>query len=109
VRDCLPLVEAMRAERHVQIVDALPATPLLVMADLQRLQQVVINLLSNGCKYNREGGQLSVSAREESDTIVVDICDTGLGMTAAEQAELFQPFKRPTRGAVTEAASQALV
>jgi len=98
VRDCLPLVEAMRAERHVQIVDALPATPLLVMADPQRLQQVVINLLSNGCKYNREGGQLSVSAREESDTIVVDICDTGLGMTAAEQAELFQPFKRPTRG-----------
>ena len=98
VRDCLPLVDAMRAERHVQIVDALPATPLLVMADPQRLQQVFINLLSNGCKYNRDGGQLSVSAREEDDAIVIDLCDTGLGMTEAEQAELFQPFKRPTQG-----------
>ena len=39
-----------------------------------------------------------MSAREETDAIVVDICDTGLGMTEAEQAELFQPFKRPTRG-----------
>ncbi|MDI1350247.1 ATP-binding protein [Aquabacterium sp.] len=98
VRDCLPLVDAMRAERHVQIVDALPATPLWVMADPQRLQQVFINLLSNGCKYNRDGGQLSVSAREEDDAIVIDLCDTGLGMTEAEQAELFQPFKRPTQG-----------
>ncbi|TDP80975.1 signal transduction histidine kinase [Aquabacterium commune] len=98
VRDCLPLVEAMRAERHVHIVDALPTAPLLVTADPQRLQQVFINLLSNGCKYNRDGGQLSVSAREEPDAIVIDLCDTGLGMTAAEQAELFQPFKRPTQG-----------
>ncbi len=98
MRDCLPLVAAIGAERHVHIVDALPTTPLLVMADPQRLQQVFINLLSNGCKYNREGGQLSVSAREDTDAIVVDICDTGLGMTEAEQAELFQPFKRPTRG-----------
>lgn len=98
LRDCLPLVDAVRTERRVNIVDALPATPLWVMADPQRLQQVFINLLSNGCKYNRDGGQLSVAAHEEADAIVIDICDTGLGMTSAEQAALFQPFQRPTQG-----------
>ena len=97
VRDCLPLIENVRAERQVTLLDALPEAPLWVQADPQRLQQVVINLLSNGCKYNSEGGQLGLSARQEEGMAVLDVCDTGQGLSRAEQAELFQPFKRPAR------------
>ncbi|MCH8178941.1 MAG: PAS domain-containing protein [Proteobacteria bacterium] len=97
LRECLPLVETVRQERQVQVTDDLPAEPLSVWADPQRLQQVLINLLSNGCKYNRPGGQLRVSARTDGADIVVDIADSGIGLTPAEQAELFQPFRRPAR------------
>lgn len=96
--DCLPLVETVRQARGVRVVDALPTEPLSVWADPQRLQQVLINLLSNGCKYNRAGGELRVTARVEGEAIAVDVCDEGLGLSEAEQAELFQPFRRPAKG-----------
>lgn len=98
LHDCLPLVETVRQARGVQVVDALPAEPLSVWADPQRLQQVLVNLLSNGCKYNRPGGQLRVAARVEGEAIAVDVCDEGIGLSEAEQADLFQPFRRPAKG-----------
>lgn len=98
VRDCLPLIDAVRQQHQIRLVDALPEAPLPVWADRQRLQQVFINLLNNGCKYNREAGELRISAREDGNAIVVEVSDSGIGMSEAEQAELFQPFKRPAKG-----------
>lgn len=94
LRECLPLIEVMRASQNVRLVDQLPPEPVWVHADPQRLQQVFINLLSNGCKYNRPGGMLSYAARVDGAEVVVDISDTGIGMSQDEAAELFQPFKR---------------
>ena len=100
LRACLPLIEPVRRSRHVEVVDALPSAPLWVWADAQRLQQVFINLLSNGCKYNRDGGRLSLSARTDGDDhIVVDVGDMGAGLTPQEITELFQPFKRMSKTA----------
>lgn len=97
LRDCLPLIDTVRQAHHIQLVDDLPAEPLWVWADPQRLQQVLINLLSNGCKYNRPGGQLRVSARAEGSQVALDVCDTGVGLSPQEQSELFLPFRRPAR------------
>lgn len=65
-----------------------------VQADAVRLRQVLINLLSNAIKYNRPGGQVTLAARLVDDRVELAVIDTGLGMTAAQQAQLFQPFNR---------------
>ncbi|MBH2015577.1 MAG: HAMP domain-containing histidine kinase [Burkholderiales bacterium] len=99
LRDCLPLVDGVRQARRLHIDDQLPSEPLIAQADPQRLQQVFTNLLSNACKYNREGGTITLSARLEGDRVVASIRDSGAGLSAGEQAELFQAFKRVGRQA----------
>lgn len=63
-------------------------------ADRVRLRQVLVNLLSNALKYNRQGGQVQVRARRQGAHVAVAVQDTGIGMNAAQQAQLFEPFNR---------------
>ena len=94
LRASLALVEPERARARVQLVDELPAVTPAVLVDPQRLQQVFVNLLSNGCKYNRPGGLLTLGFMEEATQITLTFTDQGRGIGTDERAELFQPFKR---------------
>lgn len=97
VRACTALLNSHLAPRQLTLLEQLPSSPLWVQADPQRLHQVLINLLTNACKYNRQGGRVTVRAHvspSDARLIVIQIADTGMGLSAADQAELFQPFKR---------------
>jgi PAS domain S-box-containing protein len=69
-----------------------------VRADARRLRQILANLMSNAIKYNLHGGQVSLAARR----LVVDgapgwelgVRDTGRGLSAEQQAHLYEPFNR---------------
>jgi signal transduction histidine kinase len=63
-------------------------------ADRGDLDRVFMNLISNGIKYNRQGGTLTVSVDPRPDRVEIRFTDTGIGMSAAEQAGLFQEFYR---------------
>ena len=81
--------------RQVAIDTGVPFGLPAVMADPLRLQQVLINLISNAVKYNREGGRLSVMAGAGDDARVwIRVSDTGLGMSTEQLSMLFQPFNR---------------
>jgi signal transduction histidine kinase/CheY-like chemotaxis protein len=72
----------------------------LVRADPTRLDQVLLNLLSNGVKYNRPGGHVALRARPlPGGEVEIRVEDDGLGMTIEQQAALFQPFNRLGRQA----------
>lgn len=71
-----------------------PAPELQANADATRMQQCVLNLVSNGIKYNRPGGRVHLSARTEAGGIAVQVTDTGRGMTAEQLAHLFERFNR---------------
>ncbi|MGE5452880.1 MAG: ATP-binding protein [Acidobacteriota bacterium] len=97
IRACTALLTSHLAPRRLTLNEQLPETPLWAEADPKRLHQVLINLLTNACKYNREGGQVTVRADiapGDAHRIVIRIADTGVGLAGHEQAELFQPFKR---------------
>lgn len=66
-----------------------------VMADVQRLKQVAINLLSNGVKYNREGGRVDISCEStpQGNTRIL-FKDTGRGISPEDMEKLFTPFQR---------------
>ncbi len=74
-----------------------------VHADNQRLKQVLINLLSNALKYNREGGEVRISVDPVgSDRMRIAVSDTGPGIDADSLAKLFTPFERLHAGAEVE-------
>ena len=90
----LSLVEPERQAFQIEVRNEVPAQMEPVLADPRRLQQVLVNLFSNGCKYNRRGGRLTIVSRDVGERVCLDIRDEGVGLSEAELAELFQPFKR---------------
>ena len=76
--------------------------PLFVRTDEKRLRQILINLLSNAIKYTQEGGAtLSITYR--SQTALVEVTDTGIGIAAEDLERVFEPFER---GSSPDAAMQ---
>ena len=78
-------------------LDSGTVAALHVLADNQRLRQVLLNLLSNAIKYNRHDGTGTVTvtaARAADGRVRIAVADTGRGLDAEEQARLFTPFDR---------------
>lgn len=65
-----------------------------VRADRIHLKQVIINLLSNGIKYNKSNGSLSLTCERRSNFIKISITDTGIGIPKKKQKKLFTAFSR---------------
>lgn len=96
VQETLELVGPLAAARSVTIA-ALAAADfdLYVMADRQRLKQVLLNILSNAIKYNREGGGVKLScARDGSARARISVADTGVGIPTEDIPRVFEPFER---------------
>jgi CheY-like chemotaxis protein/anti-sigma regulatory factor (Ser/Thr protein kinase) len=71
---------------------SLPATPLHVDADPTRLEQILVNILSNAAKYTSPGGHISVSALEEGGEAVFRVRDTGMGISREMLPRIFDLF-----------------
>ena len=65
-----------------------------VQADPLRLKQVLLNLLGNAIKYNQRGGSVALTLADLGDQVRLDVADTGPGLSAEQQARLFQAFER---------------
>lgn len=73
------------------ITDDLP----MIMADEQRLTQIIFNLFSNAVKYTFEGGDITIrAALNPGGMLQVEVEDTGVGMTPDQVSKLFRPFYR---------------
>ncbi|MCL7462566.1 ATP-binding protein [Pseudomonas sp. NW5] len=92
--ECLDLIRPQIRQQHLQLASRLPDGRLLVLAEPRRLRQILLNLLSNAVKYNRPRGQVSLTYRIEGDRLRVIVDDTGIGIAAEQQAQLFSPFQR---------------
>jgi PAS domain S-box-containing protein len=89
------LVRPLGSARRVSLkADAGGAAGLHARADRQRLRQVLVNLVSNAVKYNRDGGEVRVSCVLDRGTVRILVSDTGPGIPPHKKARLFQPFER---------------
>jgi two-component system phosphate regulon sensor histidine kinase PhoR len=65
-----------------------------VVADIGRLEQVLVNLLDNAIKYTPENGLIRISTKEEGDTVTISVTDTGVGIGAKHLPRIFERFYR---------------
>jgi len=82
------------AMRNGQTLTArLPDSLPIVVADEERFRQIVLNLLNNAIKFTPPGGKIVLKARLEGDNLVVEVQDTGVGISKEEQKLLFEPYR----------------
>ncbi len=101
LHDLLALVGPLALQRQVRLINYIdPQANLFLRADRQRLKQVLLNVFSNAIKYNRQSGEVRVTAQRVeafgsgAAQIVLEITDTGIGMHPAQLSKLFTPFER---------------
>ena len=80
-------------KRQSLTLDIPPSVP-VVKADKQRLEQILLNMLTNAFKFTGEGGRIQIRLRIMSTEIVVEIEDDGPGITKEEQERIFTPYYR---------------
>ncbi len=93
IGECLALVKPIAQMKGITINDGAIGS-YLIRADRTRLKQVLLNLLSNAIKYNRPQGEVSVQVMAHQGFVRMSVSDTGYGIPAARQQEVFQPFSR---------------
>ena len=97
-----PLAETAKVTLAQAVPHHLPREALSVRADATRLRQVLVNIVGNAIKYNLENGRVDVQVHvrspeagdDDPGRLVIEISDTGRGMTAAQVARLFSAFDR---------------
>ncbi len=99
VRKAVDGLQHQKTQRgHTLTLDVAPSLPTLVGNPL-RLQQMVANLVGNAIKYTPNNGNIKVSLWRDSDNIVFQVSDSGIGIPAEDQPFVFDKFFRSERAA----------
>ncbi len=96
VEECLDLVQPLADKYDVIFSNQdLPDASRIIYADAMRCKQILLNLLSNGAKYNQKGGKVTLGYKVcSSQMLRISVTDTGVGIARKKWPELFQPFSR---------------
>lgn len=96
ISSCIALTRSLAEKNKILLIDETAnCEHKFVCADYMRLKQVLINLITNAIKYNRENGQVILRcSNDESDFLRFDIIDTGIGISQNQIEKLFTPFER---------------
>ncbi len=96
IDECINVVRPQAQERSITIMTALET--LTAEGDRGKIKQVILNLLTNAIKYNREGGSIHVktttSVRHDQPFVELAVADTGYGISREDQQSMFQKFFR---------------
>ena len=94
LQECRTMIAPTAQRRHIRLLFPQDLQE-RVIADRTRLRQVLLNLISNAVKYNRDSGSVTVDVRAgTSSNVRISIHDTGAGLRPDQLASLFQPFNR---------------
>lgn len=94
IRNVLGMFNAATEDKRLTVVIALRARHSFVWADPGRLQQILLNLISNAVKFTPVEGTITVQTTNENGTIKVEVLDTGRGIEPELMPRLFQPFEQ---------------
>ncbi len=95
LEDSVTAVSQLFKERKIEVTVELPQKVPGIVADRDRLMQVMLNLLSNAAKFSeRTPGRVAVSLAQQSGFLRVEVSDNGIGIRAADQEVIFEKFRQ---------------
>ena len=95
VDDAVNATSQLFKVKNVTLELKLPEAPVPVVADRDRLMQVMLNLLSNSIKFcDADRGRVTVSVSQRQDSVQVDVADNGIGIAMEDQAYIFEKFRQ---------------
>jgi CheY-like chemotaxis protein len=94
VRHVLETVGPELRAKHLRVETELHAENDLVNADPARLQQTLWNLLKNAGKFTSPGGRVVIRTRNRGGSLVIDVADTGKGISTEVLSHIFEPFEQ---------------
>jgi signal transduction histidine kinase len=86
--------EPAAEEKQLTLSAQVPGEPPVIETDPVRLQQILVNLVSNAVRHSPAGGRIEVGVRVDTTAIEFTVRDEGPGIPADAQERIFEPFER---------------
>ncbi len=88
------MVQQQATNRHVLKLSMDPSVPEFLVADQDKLDQILTNLLNNAIKYAPDGGDVTIHAHRDGEYVVMGVQDQGMGIPADHLGKVFEKFHR---------------
>ena len=99
ITQCIDEIQPSLKEKNQEIRLEVPGNPLPVVCDRLRLNEVLMNILSNESKFTPNEGSIIIRVEEDASTVTVSITDNGIGIDKKDLQRVFEPFaaiEKPT-------------
>lgn len=95
--ECIAAYLGAAMDKGISLKSLLPSEPVLVDADREALTRMLSNLIDNAIKYTMQGGEVTVKVHQAGDFTVLEVSDTGVGISPEDIPKIFLPFSRAGR------------
>ncbi len=97
VERAIETAQPLIKQRGHELTITLPLHPVWLYADAARMEQVIVNLLTNAAKYTDDGGRIALTVAEEGDTVLLRVRDSGIGIAPELMPHIFDLFTQADR------------
>jgi two-component system phosphate regulon sensor histidine kinase PhoR len=94
VEGCLSQFAAKANAKQISLAAESPSEAISVLADEEGLEQILSNLVDNALKYTPAGGRVTIRWQVNDDAVIMEVSDSGLGISSEDQARVFERFYR---------------
>jgi len=109
IREVIDLLDHSAKQKAILLATRYTELPSLpVHADLQKIRQVLVNLINNSIKYGREHGQTSINLLDSHNTVTIEVADNGEGIPKEHLPRIFERFYRVDKARVRTEPSTGL-
>ncbi len=106
IAESVRIIETSARERSIRLITELKSA--VIVSDERIIRQILINILSNAVKFTASGGQVSVLSETTTDTYIITVADTGIGMSREEIDVALAPFGQVKNNSQTTSAGTGL-
>jgi len=94
LRKVISTLDALAKNKAITLATDLPDNEVIIKADEAAISEALMNVLENAIKYNRKGGRVSVLLTVKNSEAVIEVRDTGIGISKASMSKIFERFYR---------------